>query len=133
MPKSLKPEQLKKLKTMLLEERERVASEIRSIMREASQTREDSGENKAGIHMADMASDAVSRELSLNIASTEQNMLYSIDDALKRIEEGNYGVCEPCGKAIPVSRLKAMPHALYCIECQTELEQNGHIKGYETD
>ncbi len=127
MPKSLKKEQLSKLKDMLVKERERVASEIRSMVKDASHTREDAGENKAGIHMADMASDAVSRELSMNIASTEQKMLYDIDDALKRIEEGSYGICEGCEKAIPVSRLKAMPQASQCIDCKREQELNGHV------
>ena len=74
-------------------------------------------------HMADMASDSYDRELSLNIASEEQEIIYEIDEALKRIEEGKYGKCLSCNKRIPVKRLTAVPYAKYCIQCQSKEEK----------
>jgi RNA polymerase-binding protein DksA len=68
--------------------------------------------------MADMASDNYEREFSLGRASDEQGVLYRIDEALKRIEEGTYGGCLQCGKLIPKKRLAAVPYAELCLECQ---------------
>jgi RNA polymerase-binding protein DksA len=71
-----------------------------------------------------MASDSYERELSLNIASNEQEVLYEIDEALKRIEEGKYGICVECDKKIPVKRLKALPYVKHCIQCQSKEEKS---------
>jgi RNA polymerase-binding protein DksA len=73
--------------------------------------------------MADMAADTYERELSMNIVSSEQETLYEIDDALKRLDDGSYGVCQQCGQVIAMSRLKAVPYASLCITCQRLKEQ----------
>ncbi|MFH1799174.1 MAG: TraR/DksA family transcriptional regulator [Candidatus Omnitrophota bacterium] len=74
-------------------------------------------------HMADMATDLYDREFSLELAEGERERLYALDDALTRIRENSYGKCSVCGKAIPRQRLKAMPQAEYCIECQQDQEK----------
>lgn len=74
------------------------------------------------IHMADVATDSYDREFSLSRASVEQKIVYEIDEALKRIEEGEYGLCLTCGKQIAKNRLKAVPYAKYCIACQSDEE-----------
>lgn len=75
-------------------------------------------------HMADMATDMYDREFSLEMAEVERERLYAIDDALKRIDEGSYGVCDMCNELITKQRLKVMPQAKYCIECQEKEEKS---------
>ncbi len=73
-------------------------------------------------HMADMATDLYEREFSLQLAEAERKHLFFLDDAIRRLEEGKYGICEKCGCEIPKQRLKAIPEAENCIECQEEEE-----------
>lgn len=124
MPKLTK-QQLKEFKRRLVEERAKFAEEIRSIAREASKNlREASGDlSSYTLHMADMSADTYERELSMGLASTEQEVLYQIDEALKRFEEGTYGTCQQCTKPIILSRLKAVPYTSLCISCQRVKEQ----------
>ena len=117
--------QLKQFRQLLITERAKLASEIKSIAEDALKSpREASGDLSAyTIHMADMAADTYERELSMNIVSSEQELLYQIDDALKRIDDGSYGVCIQCNKPITMSRLKAVPYASMCVACQRTKEQ----------
>lgn len=114
-----------KFKKLLLKKREEILHEIKHIAEENLKSqKEASGDLSAySYHMADMASDSYDRELSLNIASGEQAILYEIDDALKRIKEGKYGRCVSCDRKIPSRRLNAVPYAKYCIQCQSKEEK----------
>jgi len=75
------------------------------------------------LHMADLATDTYDREFSLDLASNERKLLYEIDEALKRIEEGNFGICEGCKSLIDKSRLKAIPYTRLCLRCQEAVEK----------
>ncbi len=75
------------------------------------------------LHMADMATDSFDREFNLGLAFTEQQILNQIDDSLRRIEEGTFGVCEKCSKPISQKRLLALPYTRLCIKCQSEEEK----------
>jgi len=124
-PKKMLKADLKKYKALLLKEREEIGGGISHIAKDAlSQSQRDASGDLSGysFHMADMASDNYDREFSLGRATDEQKLLYSIDEALKRIEEGTYGSCLQCGKAIAKKRLTAVPHTELCIECQNKLE-----------
>ena len=118
-------EQRKHFRQLLITERAKLAEEIRAIARDASVSpRDASGDLSAyTVHMADMAADTYDRELSMNIASSEQAMLYQIDEALKRLDDDTFGLCQQCGKPITMSRLKALPYASLCINCQRTREQ----------
>ena len=118
-------EQLKQFRQLLITERTKLADEIKSIARDASTSpRDASGDLSAyTVHMADMAADTYDRELSMNIVSSEQEILYQIDDALKRLEDGSYGICQQCNQAIVMSRLRAVPYASLCIDCQRSKER----------
>lgn len=78
------------------------------------------------VHMADQASDAEEREKAYHMASSEGRLLYHIDEALRRIKEGTYGLCQVCGKKIQKPRLEVVPHARLCIECK-KAEENGSV------
>lgn len=121
----LSKEQLKTFRQLLITERAKFAKEIQSIAHDAARSpRDASGDLSAyTVHMADMAADTYDRELSTNMASAEQEILYQIDDALKRIDDGAFGVCSECQQPITMSRLKAVPYASMCIECQRKKEQ----------
>ena len=75
-------------------------------------------------HMADMATDNFDREFTLGLASNEQQALNMIDAALRKTDDGTYGICETCSKGIAQKRLLAMPHAPLCIKCQEQQEKN---------
>ena len=84
-----------------------------------------------GREAADFATEEFNRELVLAELSHNQDALYEIDAALARIEAGTYGICEGSGKAIPASRLKALPSARFTCEVERKLEKNGmapHIR-----
>ena len=74
-------------------------------------------------HMADVATDNYDREFSLGIASNDRRFLYDLEDALKRIEDGTFGICEECKAALTKARLKALPYARLCLTCQKKKEK----------
>jgi RNA polymerase-binding protein DksA len=74
-------------------------------------------------HQADVGSDTYDREFALRLLSHENDALYEIDQALKRIELGTYGVCELSGKPIPHERLEAIPFARFTVEVQSRMER----------
>ncbi len=82
-----------------------------------------------GMHQADAGSDAYDRDFALSILSQEQNSLYEIDEALKRIDDGTYGICEISNKQIPRARLEARPFTRYTVECQADIEKRQHVVG----
>ncbi|MDP3790616.1 MAG: TraR/DksA C4-type zinc finger protein [Candidatus Omnitrophota bacterium] len=123
--KKMSSKDLKKYKELLLKEREKIGSGINHIAQDTLKTsqRDASGDLSGySFHMADMASDNYEVEFSLGRASDEQDVLYSIDEALKRVADGTYGNCPQCGKQIPKRRLDAIPHTELCIACQSKNE-----------
>ena len=74
-------------------------------------------------HMADVATDNYDREFSLGLASNDRQMLYELDDALKRVDDGTFGVCEECKSVLTKARLKALPYARLCLNCQQKREK----------
>ncbi len=95
----------------------------RDTLRNAPEGSEASG---SGMHQGDAGSDAYDRDFALSVLAKEQDALYEIEEALKRIERGSYGICEISGRRIPQTRLEAMPFARLTVECQAEWEkENG--------
>ncbi|MEO5575272.1 MAG: TraR/DksA C4-type zinc finger protein [Gaiellaceae bacterium] len=77
---------------------------------------EETGESAADNHLADSASETYDRELDEGLEEDAREQLRQVESALARIESGEYGTCEVCGKEIPVERLEAMPSATLCID-----------------
>lgn len=85
-------------------------------------------EQKAfSLHMADAGTDEFDRDFALSMISSDQNALYEIEDALNRIRNGNYGVCEITGQPIEPERLAAIPWTRFSAEAQRELEATGAV------
>lgn len=76
-----------------------------------------------GMHQADAGTDAYDRDFALSLLSQEQDALYEIEEALKRVTAGTYGICEMSNKRIPQARLEALPFARFTIECQQQYEK----------
>lgn len=126
-PKKMAKRDLKRYKELLLKERELISGEISHIAKEAlKQSQRDASGDLSGYtyHMADMASDNYERDFSLDRATEEQKLLYSIDEAIKRIADGTYGSCLRCSKSISKKRLVVVPHTELCIDCQKDNEKN---------
>jgi RNA polymerase-binding transcription factor DksA len=77
-------------------------------------------------HMADQGSDTFDQSLNLDLAASQRSFLKEIDDALDRIDNGTFGICEMLGKAIKIDRLKHAPWARYCIDAARQLEMPGY-------
>jgi len=71
----------------------------------------------------DVAVDTEYAEINSELADTEGRELAQIERALERVREGRYGVCEGCGRKIPLARLQAVPHATMCIQCRKLSEE----------
>jgi len=80
------------------------------------------------LHMGDSGTDNFDRDFALSLLSSDQDALYEIEEALKRIEKGTYGVCELTNKQIPRARLDAIPWARFTVESQMQLEKEGALK-----
>src|SRR3989338_7198411 len=123
----IEKEELQKLKAQLESDRTKIAEGINHLERDnLNKSQRDASGDLSGysFHMADMATDNFDREFSLDLASNEQVLLNRIDEALRKIQEGTYGVCENCTKPISSKRLKAVPYAKLCIKCKEEEEKN---------
>ena len=95
------------------------------VAKDNLRTRAEGSEASAfGMHQADAGTDAYDRDFALSLLSQEQDALYEIEEALKRVEAGTYGVCEMSSKSIPHARLEALPFARFTVECQADLEKN---------
>jgi len=117
---------VKHFKQMLLEKRGEILRNVSEIEEETlKKSRLDASGDLSSmpIHMADLGSDNYEQEFVLGLVDSERKLLQEIDDALQRIEEGAYGICEGTGKPIPKARLKAQPWARYCVEYARSLEK----------
>lgn len=122
-PKSFLKAQLQRLR----DERDNLIDQMSGVQKEQLR-QQDSGAEASGLgdHLADAGNCSYDRDYALSLLSKEQGDLKDIDDAIARIEEGSYGVCEGCGETIPQLRLEARPAARYTVQYQEELEKNGN-------
>jgi DnaK suppressor protein len=116
----------------LLDLRDSLLDQMSGVARDTLRSRAEGNEASAfGMHQADAGSDSYDRDFALNLLSQEQDALYEIEEALKRVENGTYGVCEMSGERIPAARLEALPFARFTVSCQEQLEQqqmSGHYR-----
>ena len=118
--------EVESFRKMLLEKRKEILGNVNTMGDEAlkKSRQESSGDlSSMPIHMADIGSDNFEQEFALGLIDSERKMIHEIDDALQRIEDGSYGICENTDQPIPKARLKAQPWARYCVEYARKLEQ----------
>jgi len=107
----------------LLELRDQLTRQMDGLAKESAQ-------EMAGysLHMADSGTDNFDRDFALSLLSSDQDAVYEIEEALKRIEKDTYGVCELTGKSIPKQRLEAIPWTRFTVEAQAQLEREGALR-----
>ncbi len=104
--------------------RDLILDSMAGVAKDTLRSRPEGGEASAfGMHQADAGSDAYDKDFALSLLSQEQDALFEIEEAIKRVDAGVYGICEMSGKPIMVARLEALPFARFTVECQTELER----------
>jgi DnaK suppressor protein len=112
-----------KFQKNLLDLRERLLDQMDGLAKE-------SAEQMAGysLHMADSGTDNFDRDFALSLLSSDQDAIYEIEEALRRIQKGTYGICELTGKPIPRARLDAIPWTRFTVEAQSQLERDGALR-----
>ncbi len=108
---------------MLVDWRNRLASRRGELVRDASEE-----QPAFSLHMADAGTDQFDRDFALSMASSEQSLLYEIEQAINRIRSRTYGICELTGKPIEAERLRAIPWARFSTEAEKQLERDGAVR-----
>jgi DnaK suppressor protein len=124
--RSLTAADLKQFREMLLEKRREILRNVNEFEDEAlKKSRLDATGDLSSmpIHMADLGTDNYEQEFALGLMDSERKLLREIDEALRRIGDKSYGICEGTGQPIPKARLKAQPWARHCVEYARRLEQ----------
>jgi len=114
--------EIKKFKATLLKKLTEILGNVTSMESEALR-RDRSDLSNMPIHMADLGTDNCEIDNIIGLVDSERKILVEVNDALNRIEDGTYGICEGRGEPIPKQRLKAIPWARYCVACATLLEK----------
>lgn len=109
---------LSDLRQNLLEMKNKLVAEIDSELKA-----EREGNKDEGMDTYDLASEERDREINFILSDRERVKIKQIDDALVRLEEGSYGVCESCGLEVAEERLEAMPFTRLCRDCQQDMER----------
>ena len=116
----MKKKDLQKAKDELLRMRREVTNEVQENY---AASREIGQSNVPDL--ADMSSNAYSREMLLNLTDAQHRKLQDIDAALERMDNDEYGICAGCGEEIAPRRMEVRPFSRYCIECKTDIEKFG--------
>jgi RNA polymerase-binding protein DksA len=125
--RALTKKELNEFRRVLEAERDRLTEELEAIEEHLPEVEQVSMDTTGGYDedLADVASDAFEREKGFAIESSVQELLNQVEEALTRIDEGTYGLCEVCGQPIHPERLRALPYARLCIECKAREEPSG--------
>lgn len=118
--------ELNEFKKVILKRKEEIDDEIKHISDDTlKKSQKDASGDISGYtyHMADVATDNYDREFSLGLASNDRKSLYELNDALKKVEDGTFGICEDCQRLITKIRLKAVPQARLCVKCQEKRDK----------
>ncbi len=120
----MKKRETGKFRKLLLKERDRVTEEMHREEMTLHRSQKDSSGDLSGyaLHMADVGTDAYEREFTGNMLTNEQKTVFEIDEALMRIKDGTYGICQKCNKDIAKSHLELVPYAAMCKKCIRETE-----------
>ena len=122
VPSHVKPEWVKYYQT-LLDLHERLVRQMDGLAKESAEEMA-----SYSLHMADSGTDNFDRDFALSLLSSDQDAVYEIEEALKRIEKNVYGICELTGKTIPKARLDAIPWTRFTVEAQAQLEKEGALR-----
>ncbi|MGQ9706553.1 MAG: TraR/DksA family transcriptional regulator [bacterium] len=122
----MRKEELEKFRIALLRERARIMDIIKRRYNDLTEWDSDSQETLSSflINPMEISDSCYRRELTAKLIERISYTLHQINNALERIEDNSFGICISCGKQISLKRLKAVPYAIYCVECQRSYEKN---------
>lgn len=119
------PEQIEQLKSMLLQLRRELTQQmddLKDVSKDGT-IKEQSGDHSGyAFHMADQGTDMMQRETDFLHVERDGKLLADVEEALEKIEKGQYGNCELCDKIINFERLEFLPYSKLCIQCQSKEE-----------
>jgi len=115
--------QLQKFKSQLEEMKTKIMTDVEQTLSEMTSQ---SGNIPDPNDRATVESD---RNFELRIRDRERKLMNKVEEAILRIDEGEYGICDSCGEDISIKRLEARPVAKYCIDCKTKQEQQEKAQG----
>lgn len=124
-PKSgLSRSELSEFKALLLHRKRVLQGDVKGLEDEACRKGADAAGDLSTLpmHLADLGTDSFEQDLSLGLMENESDELHEIQEALERIKDGTFGLCEGCKKKIPKERLKAIPYARLCVNCKKKEE-----------
>ncbi len=113
----------KKYYDILLDLRARLLNQMTDLKKESAEEM-----SNYSMHMADSGTDNFDRDSALSLLSADQDAVYEIEEAIRRIEKDNYGVCELTDKPIPKARLQAIPWTRFTVDAQAKLERDGVLQ-----
>jgi DnaK suppressor protein len=116
--KELDKKTLQRLKKVLLKEREEIIGEVKQIVESSKEMGQDGIQD-----IGDEAANIYNKQILLSLNESERLHLQEVDEALDRIGNGSYGICEECGGPIGLKRLEVRTVAKYCVPCKTKLEK----------
>ncbi len=119
MSKKLSARDLEFYRGLLIQLRKELSNDIDDLEADAFAT---DGDRLSVDNPADIGSESFSQEFSLELLQRDEATLSEIDEALDRVENGTFGLCEGCEEPIPKARLNAVPHARNCVDCQRKAE-----------
>ena len=114
---------LKKMKTTLSGQKQQILQQLDEEIREGKESELDEG-----MDTYDLASEERDREINLILSDRDRDKLQAIENALDRIEEGEYGICQDCEEDIAQARLEALPFTRLCVACQEEREKEARFQ-----
>jgi len=120
LPVAIQEQKWEEIRLILLKLKEDTLREIRKSVKNGTEA---VAAIEPGGDIYDQASSERDRELGLLLGDREREKIHSIDEALLRIDEGEYGICEECDEDIPLGRLKAMTFTRHCVKCKSDLEK----------
>lgn len=120
-------QQLERFKKLLTDKREELVRDVETVRSRSSEDTEE--EDKDYI---DYAVSSYTKEFLFSLSDLERKQLDAVDRALEAVNDGTYGTCNECGEAIEEKRLKALPWAVYCLQCQ-ELADRGLLRPRDSD
>jgi DnaK suppressor protein len=118
LQKKMDKKTLARFKKILLKEREQIVGEVKQIDESSKEMGQDGIQD-----IGDEAANIYNKQVLLSLNENERMRLQEVDEALDRIGNGTYGICEECGGQISLKRIEVRPVAKYCVPCLTQLEK----------
>jgi len=111
------------LRRKLLEKKEAIVSKLSRTVAESKEVETDIARD-----VADKAENSYTKEFLLSLSDTDRDQLMHIDQALRSLERGSYGICQSCGRSITKKRLEALPWSVHCLDCQQKIESGSDLE-----